>query len=155
MKPQNLGHSTLEPKPSEPNTPTSKHKQIPKTPFSALEWKELVELEFQNSSETTTHMKNVVLGIGTGRCGTLAFSKLLNRQPYTVVTHEYGRCGDYAWKDATGEGGIGKAEKRYQKYWDRLNKNTGGGRRYNKVAGDIALWNLPYKKFKQICHNFS
>ena len=93
-------------------------------------------------------MKNVVLGIGTGRCGTLAFSKLVNRQPFTIVTHEYGRCGDFEWMEAGGEKGRAKAEKRYLSYKQRLLKNTGSGRRYNKLAGDVALWKLPYKMFE-------
>lgn len=35
-------------------------------------------------------MRKLIIGIGTGRCGTLSLSRLLSAQPGMIVPHEYG-----------------------------------------------------------------
>lgn len=35
-----------------------------------------------------TQTSRIILGIGTGRCGTLSLAEILNGQPNTQVTHE-------------------------------------------------------------------
>ena len=44
--------------------------------------------------------KTVVLGIGSGRCGTLAFSKLLDQQLFSDISHEYNHCNKFkkSWR---------------------------------------------------------
>ena len=43
--------------------------------------------------------KTVVIGIGSGRCGTLSLANLLNKQPHTRVTHEVRECRGLEWDD--------------------------------------------------------
>ena len=69
----------------------------------------------------------VILGIGSGRCGTLALSKLLNSQKSLKVTHEYNECTDFHWNDAESKMGYLYAENRYQRYKSWTNKKITGG----------------------------
>lgn len=87
----------------------------------------------------TLPLPTILIGIGTGRCGTMAFSKLVDAQPHALVTHEAEYCKDYHWFDADGMDGAYYTKMRYQRYLSRANHKTG-----TLLSGDIALWNLPY-----------
>mmetsp|Transcript_32551 Transcript_32551/g.45161 ORF Transcript_32551/g.45161 Transcript_32551/m.45161 type:complete len:229 (-) Transcript_32551:492-1178(-) len=91
--------------------------------------------------------KRVVIGVGTGRCGTKSFQKLLNKQPGTSITHETGAewcypdctgCSDLYWNDA---GHEPSHEERRALAGKRLQELQ---RRKAELVGDIAAWNLPY-----------
>lgn len=81
----------------------------------------------------------ILIGIGTGRCGTMAFSKLVDAQPHAIVSHEAEYCKQYHWFDADGLDGAYYTKMRYQRYLARANHKKG-----TLISGDIALWNLPY-----------
>ena len=70
-------------------------------------------------------LPTILIGIGTGRCGTMAFSKLVDAQPNTKVTHESEYCNDYKWFDATGVDGAYYTKLRYQRYMGRANYKKG------------------------------
>ena len=84
--------------------------------------------------------QTVVIGVGTGRCGTLEFSQLLNSQASSAVTHEWFACSGLEWDTPS----YFKTKVRYDKYLSRA----------GDLVGDIALWNLPYVeqylKFKNV-----
>src|SRR5262245_3459710 len=72
--------------------------------------------------------KRLILGIGTGRCGTRSLALLLNRQPGAKITHE-----DYPllpWRDP-----------RPSAIAQRLKKLA---RRKTPITGDVASFYLPY-----------
>ena len=83
--------------------------------------------------------KTILIGIGTGRSGTLAFSKLLDNQPNTKITHEWRRCINLDWNIPSGNPEL--AEKLAER---RLNDYL---RRGELIVGDVALWYLPYVDF--------
>ena len=78
--------------------------------------------------------KTVVLGIGSGRCGTRAFSKFINQNIGTYVTHEFNHCEDLSWDDSISVNSPSLVGKRYKYFIDRK----------ASIVGDVALWYLPY-----------
>lgn len=74
-------------------------------------------------------MKNLIIGLGTGRCGTMSLSKLLTAQENCFVTHEMGGRPLLSWN---------KDEYLFENYY-RLIKN-----RRQQFIGDVAFYNLPY-----------
>ena len=101
-----------------------------------------------NSSDIFSHgtfsreKQTIVIGIGTGRCGTLAFSKLLNFQQRSEVSHEIGSCKGLEWTYEKSEV-FPELSKRFAR--SRINQYvTHSTGRRQLLIGDIALWNLPY-----------
>ena len=93
--------------------------------------------------DSIKHQKQtIIIGIGSGRCGTLAFSRLLNYQPRSEVSHEYRACKGLEWTYENSpvfpELAIRFAKTRINQYIAR----SMGKRKL--LIGDIALWNLPY-----------
>mmetsp|Transcript_49562 Transcript_49562/g.94706 ORF Transcript_49562/g.94706 Transcript_49562/m.94706 type:complete len:555 (-) Transcript_49562:188-1852(-) len=82
--------------------------------------------------------KTVVIGIGSGRCGTMSLATLLNKQPGTQVSHEHNRCEGLAWNN---DGHVPSDRRRRFNARRRLAMLRA---RQAKVVGDIALWYLPY-----------
>jgi hypothetical protein len=77
------------------------------------------EISSEKSDIKTLPVPTILIGIGTGRCGTMAFSKLVDAQPHASVTHEAEYCKDYHWFDAEGLDGAYYTKIRYQ--GERLN----------------------------------
>lgn len=73
-------------------------------------------------------MEYVILGIGTGRCGTMSLAKLLNHQNYTTVKHEWELM---PWNINP------KAFTKKSKMIENVN---------NKYVGEVAYYLLPYLK---------
>jgi len=69
----------------------------------------------------------IVLGCGTGRCGTKSLAEFLDQQPNSEVSHEFGQQLRWNKKDCD------LFEKRLE-IW-----TLNGG-----IRGDVALWYLPY-----------
>lgn len=69
----------------------------------------------------------IVLGIGTGRCGTKSLAGFLDRQPNSEVSHEFGQ--QLRWDESD----LDFFEKRLE-IWT-LDED---------IRGDVALWYLPY-----------
>ncbi len=72
----------------------------------------------------------LVLGIGTGRCGTHTLADLLNRQPDAYVTHE--KRPLLSWNPVPGRPGIRERLARFRR------------NRPQRLIGDVALFYLPY-----------
>lgn len=70
--------------------------------------------------------KRIVLGLGSGRCGTLTLARLLDAQPGFSVTHE---CIPAPWEFS---------EASYRKLCEEL------ASRPAPVVGDVASYHLPY-----------
>src|SRR5436190_139669 len=73
--------------------------------------------------------RRIILGMGTGRCGTRTLATLLNRQPDSQVTHE-----EYPlliWRSPRRENLVARLQ--------RLLKS-----RQTSVVGDVASFYLPY-----------
>lgn len=68
--------------------------------------------------------KNVIIGLGTGRCGTVSLSKLLNAQKNSYFSHEWG--GAHAWNSYF---------NKFSSYIDHMQY---------EFCGDVAFYNLPY-----------
>ncbi len=77
--------------------------------------------------------KTVIIGIGTGRSGTLSVAKFFDQQRDSAVTHEWQQCKGLWWYEAS----FSNAKARYESYIQR--KGT--------FVGDVALWNLPYVEY--------
>ncbi|KAK3259707.1 hypothetical protein CYMTET_31309 [Cymbomonas tetramitiformis] len=77
--------------------------------------------------------KKVIIGIGSGRCGTMSVATLLDRQPDVSVSHEHNTCEGLEWNRP--------AVTLRQNARAKLAQLQ---RRPQKVVGDIALWYLPY-----------
>ena len=72
----------------------------------------------------------IVLGTGSGRCGTLSLARLLSRQPGVVVSHEEPPL--LPWRPQSPREAIGERFAR----WRRL--------RPAHIVGDVASFYLPY-----------
>lgn len=72
----------------------------------------------------------IILGMGTGRCGTLSLAEILNGQPNTQVTHEEPPI--LPWDHEPNSGIIAKRFARMRRKRDA------------KFIGDIASFYLPY-----------
>ena len=77
--------------------------------------------------------KTVVIGIGSGRSGTLSFAAFFNQQTDSAITHEWNKCNGMHWNEAT----FANAKARYDSYMARR----------GAFVGDVALWNLPYVEY--------
>lgn len=74
--------------------------------------------------------QSIVLGIGSGRCGSLSLVTVLNQQPGTSVTHEERPL--LPWKRETGERVICERFARFRRTRDA------------NLLGDVATFYLPY-----------
>lgn len=72
----------------------------------------------------------LVVGLGTGRCGTHSLVELLNRQPESAVTHE--EFPLLPWRRVPGYPGIAERLRRIRR------SRTG------RLVGDVASFYLPY-----------
>lgn len=70
-----------------------------------------------------------VLGIGTGRCGTLSLAELLNNQPSSHVTHEVRPL--LPWSSTNREGLVAERINRFRQ-------------RQCQLVGDVGSFYLPY-----------
>lgn len=70
--------------------------------------------------------KRLIIGLGTGRCGTSSLRSLLEMQPNTHATHET-MLLPHKFN-----------ERKYRQYMKRLWDRSAD------IAADVALWNLPY-----------
>eukprot|EP01102_Stenamoeba_stenopodia_P007242 TRINITY_DN2018_c0_g1_i1.p1 TRINITY_DN2018_c0_g1~~TRINITY_DN2018_c0_g1_i1.p1 ORF type:complete len:262 (+),score=50.11 TRINITY_DN2018_c0_g1_i1:112-786(+) len=75
--------------------------------------------------------RQLIFGIGTGRCGTMSLHKLLSLQPNTTVTHEM--SPHFPWNATRCERQVKVAS------WTEILL-----RRPKQFMGDIASWYLPY-----------
>lgn len=79
----------------------------------------------------------IVLGCGTGRCGTKSLASFLNKQPNSEVHHEFGKKLRWDKED-------------WQFFWDRLNvwyrdiEYLSRSIEDEYRLGDVAPWYLPY-----------
>lgn len=89
-----------------------------------------------------TFPKTIVIGLGSGRCGTLAFSRLLNFQPSSDVSHEFHTCKGLEWTYEKSEV-FPELAARFSRNRIRQYISRSAGKR-KLLIGDIALWNLPY-----------
>lgn len=71
-------------------------------------------------------MTRIIIGLGTGRCGTVSLKHLLAMQPHTQATHET-MLLPHKYN-----------EHKYVQYTKKLYN------RKSRIAADVALWNLPY-----------
>lgn len=76
--------------------------------------------------------KQIVIGLGTGRCGTKTLSYLLNHQPWFHIRHECTPILPY--------------EQDYQKLENKL-QYIGDRCRRNKVYGDVSFYYLWYAEY--------
>ena len=74
-------------------------------------------------------MAKLILGMGTGRCGTRSLAELLNQQPETEVTHEQPPL--FPWIPRSDQSIVARLER-----FER--RNSGG------FTGDVASFYLPY-----------
>lgn len=74
--------------------------------------------------------QHIILGIGSGRCGTLSLAQVLNRQPGLQVSHE--EQPRLPWKKLPGERVI-------RERFARMRRDREG-----RVLGDVASFYLPY-----------
>ena len=74
--------------------------------------------------------KQLIIGLGTGRCGTMSLSKLLTKQPHFHVTHEHGEI--LPWL-ITPERFDVKLQAMYN--------------RHAHFVGDVASYYLPYTDY--------
>ena len=97
------------------------------------------QVNYQNTSKTSS--KTIIIGIGTGRCGTLALSKLLSAQLKSEVFHEHRSCRNLEWTRAKSPNGAKLAELRYKWFSTQLRATK------MTLVGDVALWYLPYIEY--------
>lgn len=93
------------------------------------------DLSFKPLPKKWQH-KTIVLGIGTGRSGTMALSRLLDSQANTRVSHEWRKCYLLEWS-------IPKDNPNLAQLAADLRIHTYAARNADYI-GDIALWYLPY-----------
>lgn len=73
-------------------------------------------------------MKKIIIGLGTGRCGTMSLAKILDGQENTSISHEFCRS-DLPWN---------KDINKFEKLYDLMNKRKEG------IVGDVSFYLLPY-----------
>ncbi len=71
-------------------------------------------------------MTRIIIGLGTGRCGTVSLAALLTLQQYTHATHEL-MLLPHKFN-----------ERKFEVYMRKLSN------RKVRIPADVALWNLPY-----------
>ncbi len=71
-------------------------------------------------------MTRIIIGLGTGRCGTVSLAALLTLQQYTHATHEL-MLLPHRFN-----------ERKFEAYMRKLSN------RQVRISADVALWNLPY-----------
>lgn len=82
-----------------------------------------------DSRTTTIVQQQLVLGIGSGRCGTLSLARLLDAQPAAVVTHE--RRPLMPWSSSDSQSLVSERIASFR-------RNTAD------IVGDVASYYLPY-----------
>lgn len=75
------------------------------------------------------HCTQLIIGLGTGRCGTKSLAEFLSKQADTHVTHEFGDRPVLPWK---------KDEGSFKSVLMELRS------RRARVAGDVGFYHLPY-----------
>ena len=83
----------------------------------------------------------LVIGIGSGRSGTLALQRFLNNQKSAIVKHEAYRCYGTEWEDVFSYKNHKKLSDRFA-YIFKLNESS--EENSPKIVGDVASWYLPY-----------
>lgn len=81
--------------------------------------------------------KNIIFGLGTGRCGTMSLANLLNFQEDCLMTHELGGLPWLPWE---------VNERDFQYFFTRVLN------RKETFVGDVSLYSLPYYK-NILAHN--
>jgi hypothetical protein len=74
-------------------------------------------------------MKKMIIGLGTGRCGSMSLSNLLSFQEDCLVSHEIGGRPWLPWKRDT---------KLFENYYNLIHS------RNYEIIGDVSFYNLPY-----------
>ena len=77
-------------------------------------------------------MKNLIFGIGSGRCGTTSLSSILNDQSGANVTHEMSGKIRLPWEFD---------EKRIEAYLDSISK------REEQIVGDVSFYLINYMPY--------
>lgn len=103
-----------------------------------------------NHNKNNKIQPNIVIGLSTGRSGTLAVANLLNRQKNTRVFHELNQCS-LEWpnknKNFSSDHLLSKAKQHLFdlqiKIQNSESKTLDEYSDYHLI-GDIASWNLPY-----------
>ena len=85
----------------------------------------------QSVFEKLSENRTLILGLGTGRCGTLAVSKLLNQQIDSDVSHEWRRCRGYQWYEKDASLKKKKVDRFFKSFMIRSDRN---------FIGDVALY---------------
>lgn len=79
-----------------------------------------------------SNYQNLIIGLGTGRCGTASLCRLLQLQNNSNFTHEFGVSALVNWK--------------YNKIdFDKIRQHL--RLRKEQFIGDVAFYNLPYWKY--------
>ena len=99
----------------------------------------VVSSEQSSTSPKLSHdsQKTVVIGVSTGRSGTLALATLLDSQPHTTVTHEARKCKSIPWNQSEED-----PETKKRIIWGRIKRYLSSPG--SQVVGDVASWALPY-----------
>lgn len=74
-------------------------------------------------------MKNMIIGLGTGRCGSMSLANLLSFQSNCLVSHEMGGRPWLPWK---------KDKDSFDNYYRLISS------RKQQFTGDVSFYNLPY-----------
>eukprot|EP00054_Salpingoeca_dolichothecata_P009951 m.56041 g.56041 ORF g.56041 m.56041 type:complete len:328 (-) comp18701_c0_seq1:10-993(-) len=104
----------------------------------------------ESNLESTKEIKTIVIGLGTGRCGTHSLAQLLNDQPSTYVRHEMlGPCKNLPHPSIDYPVPPHDLVGRARWFLDHLlmevkEKATEGELTLPSVVGDIAGYHLPY-----------
>ena len=121
------------------NKPSPNLKTLPLN--SQLTTSSIAQQEF-SENKNNIFPQTIIIGIGSGRCGTLAFSRLLNFQPSSEVSHEFHTCKGLEWtyekSEVFPELAVRFSRNRIKQY---ISRSLG---KRKLLIGDIALWNLPY-----------
>mmetsp|Transcript_677 Transcript_677/g.845 ORF Transcript_677/g.845 Transcript_677/m.845 type:complete len:394 (-) Transcript_677:13-1194(-) len=84
-----------------------------------------------------SHPRIILIGVGTGRCGTLSLSVILSLLRSSHVTHEYLHseiCKEWLWMASSEQERKEAAEKVIRRYNDSE----------SEMIGDVAFYHLPY-----------
>lgn len=97
-----------------------------------------------SNGQCTTLSPKILIGIGTGRCGTQSLANFLNAQRGAFVLHEaFITCENTPWVDFTNKTFINlKAEE----FLEKLKRKAHGSLNVDAITllGDVAFWHLPY-----------
>ena len=109
---------------------------------------EMLFLTDKNSSnKLLNYQPNIVIGLSTGRSGTLSVANLLNNQNQARVFHELKQCS-LEWpndnKTSNYFSNLSKAKQHLQDLHRMIDSENAELKINYKLIGDIASWNLPF-----------